>query len=399
MLSQTDELFHNDQCIFEFKVYFSDTELLCEIDSGWICQLKNFRIEIENACYPLFKQEIVFSSVTVSDWWSLLCYCFPSIHDMDIEAPSVLDSVENQNFSSFPDKGGKQGRGKAPSESMKVLDSPKGDERRKRGRPAGPSTKKGKAGLSQARRAWPRAGKLSKIYESKSDASDSEEKLEDGGTEMGENHAVPAVEQKECPVSTKALDSPKGDGRRKRGRPAGPSTKKGKAGLSQARRTWPRVGNPSKIYESKSDTSDADEKLEEGATEMGENHVIPGKECPEILETEIVEDFETSRRGKAGEKEVAPDNIHEEWLDKSQDIELDTNSKVDNSKNIEKLEVMVDPVQAMLLDMIPSLGVKKAESTTSMIDDEKPPVEQDAEPVKKKKVSYKVVAGALLKDW
>ena len=238
---------------------------------------------------------------------------------MDVEAPSVLDDVENRKFPSFPDKKGKQSRGKAPPESMKVLASPKRDVKKKRGRPAGPSTKKGKAGITQARRTRPRIGKPSKIYESKSDASDSGENLEEEGTEMGGSHAIPAVEH---------------------------------------------------------------------------------KECPEIPETEIVDDSGPSQRGKAGENEVALGNIHEEWLDRSQqDMELDTENKADNSKNTNKLEVMVDPVQAMLLDMIPSLGVKKPESKGSVIEDEEPPVEQGAEPLKKKKVSYKDVAGALLKDW
>lgn len=239
-------------------------------------------------------------------------------HDIDVEAPSVLDSVENQNLLSFPDKEGKQGRGKAPPESISILASPKRDEKRKRGRPAGPSTKKGKAGFSQVRRTRPRIGKPPKIYENESDASDSGEKMEEEGTKMGGNHAIHGVE---C------------------------------------------------------------------------------KECPEIQETEIVEDSESSQRGKTEEKEVALDNVREKWLDRVQDIELDSENKVDNSKKTEKLEVMVDPVQAMLLDMIPSLGAKKAESTNPIIDDEKPPVEQGAEPVKKKKVSYKDVAGALLKDW
>ncbi|RVX07772.1 DNA ligase 4 [Vitis vinifera] len=86
-------------------------------------------------------------------------------HDIDVDAPSVLDSVENQNLLSFPDKEGKQGRGKAPPESISILASPKRDEKRKRGRPAGPSTKKGKAGFSQVRRTRPRIGKPPKIYE------------------------------------------------------------------------------------------------------------------------------------------------------------------------------------------------------------------------------------------
>lgn len=64
-----------------------------------------------------------------------------------------------------------------------------------------------------------------------------------------------------------------------------------------------------------------------------------------------------------------------------------------------KLEVMTDPVQAMLLEMIPTLGLKKAESESTVLENEKPQPNLEANPVKKKKVSYKDVAGDLLKDW
>ncbi|KAF9612970.1 hypothetical protein IFM89_004673 [Coptis chinensis] len=65
----------------------------------------------------------------------------------------------------------------------------------------------------------------------------------------------------------------------------------------------------------------------------------------------------------------------------------------------EKLEVMVDPLEAMLLDMIPSLGVEKPETTNPVFEGKKPCIDPVLEQGKKKKVSYKDVVGELLKDW
>ncbi|KAK9097767.1 hypothetical protein Syun_024812 [Stephania yunnanensis] len=73
----------------------------------------------------------------------------------------------------------------------------------------------------------------------------------------------------------------------------------------------------------------------------------------------------------------------------------------EKKESSQKLEVMVDPLQAMLFDMIPTLGEKKAdEPSKSVTLSEEPESGSSAEPVKKKKkVSYKDVAGELLKDW
>ncbi|XP_062183911.1 putative DNA ligase 4 [Phragmites australis] len=92
----------------------------------------------------------------------------------------------------------------------------------------------------------------------------------------------------------------------------------------------------------------------------------------------------------------------------------------------EKMEQMVDPLQAMLLDMIPTLSQKRTEDSSkgpsAKVEKDQPGVgsstsnseiplpqagssvvpapDRDAVPLpKKKKVSYKDVAGELLKDW
>ncbi|KAK8965613.1 DNA ligase 4 [Platanthera guangdongensis] len=71
----------------------------------------------------------------------------------------------------------------------------------------------------------------------------------------------------------------------------------------------------------------------------------------------------------------------------------------------DKLEVMTDPIQAMLLDMIPTLSQTQKNHLAS---DDSVPIPEGMSPVPepepsvqpaKKKVSYKDVAGELLKDW
>ncbi|GFZ09149.1 hypothetical protein Acr_20g0009570 [Actinidia rufa] len=69
-------------------------------------------------------------------------------------------------------------------------------------------------------------------------------------------------------------------------------------------------------------------------------------------------------------------------VDKARGIGLDGGN---NARDSEKLEIMVDPVQSMLLDMIPSLGAKKV--IDPVVEEGKPPEDNNAEPVKKKRFS------------
>ncbi|KAA8535821.1 hypothetical protein F0562_030859 [Nyssa sinensis] len=201
------------------------------------------------------------------------------------------------------------------------------------------------------------------------------------------------------------LTLPKRDGKRKRGRPASMSSNKGKMAVIQPRRTRPRRGNKSaKIYENDSDTiASSDEDTEKNEAKIGgANHESTGmvrQESPEIQENERVEDSELSQRGGEVEREFADDNKQQEWSDRSHAIETGSGYNAQGSGRYEKLEVMADPVQAMLLDMIPSLGTKKVESIDPVVEDENPTMDLNAEPSKKKKVSYKDVAGELLRDW
>ncbi|XP_010273583.1 PREDICTED: DNA ligase 4 isoform X1 [Nelumbo nucifera] len=223
----------------------------------------------------------------------------------------------------------------------------------------------------------------------------------------------PAVEH------LRVSESPEKGAKRKRGRPALTKAKGARKGFSQTRRSRARLGNrPAKIDENESgsnDSCDETKKHEHFVTSEGskgtdgmdamKNGTSQENESPEVLDRSL---------GINPTKWEATEDENPEWFPKDQRTELDGgiytrdsenaqgsgNAYKEKKDNLEKLEMMVDPVQAMLLDMIPSLGVNKIETADSVIEIKKPLEDPDAEPVKKKKkVSYKDVAGELLKDW
>lgn len=204
-------------------------------------------------------------------------------------------------------------------------------------------------------------------------------------------------------VNSSFVASSKNDGIRRRGRPtSGTRTNDRKLGVIQARRTRARVGNkPAKIYENESDVNASSDKttvMEE--SEMGrrvdEIIGLADKESPKVQEKERVENSESSHRGKVIEQKNAEDDKQGEGIDRVHGTYLA--GAISNREN-EKLEAVVDPVQAMLLDMIPSLGTQKVESSSSVLASEEQPSDPNPVAVKKKKVSYKDIAGDLLKDW
>lgn len=208
--------------------------------------------------------------------------------------------------------------------------------------------------------------------------------------------------EKTSPEIPKILVSHEEVGKRKRGRPAGgTSNRKGKTTVAQARRTRACTGKkPAKICDNESDESGShDEKTCREELKIREgNNEMSCKESSEIQETKMVQDTESSYRGKAAEEEVEKDVRYEEY-NIVPNIELIETHRSQDSERPEKFEIMIDPVQAMLLDMIPSLGVKKIETRDTILEDEKLLLDPNTEPTKKKKVSYKDVAGELLKDW
>lgn len=323
--------------------------------------------------------------------------CKEVVCDLDMEeATPILDGAENERLPSVTDSEAKEKRSKAALKDSNKLVSLEKETTRKRGRPAGGSTKKGNIGAGQARRTRARiVNKPAKISVEKSDESCSHDDMSDGNDEI---HG---------------------------GEPAGGITKKRKMGAGLARRTRAcTVNKPAKILEEKSEESCLhDDKIEENEMSEGneEIHGPVSKYNLDIQQTKTVEDSESSWRGKAKE-ETAEENRHEEWLDKAPDVEMSERYYDQVTEKPEKLEVMVDPVHAILMDMIPSLGMKKGETTnptfdnekqaegpyaqssismkkventTPILDTEKPAENPSLLPVKKK-VSYKDLAAKLL---
>ncbi|KAJ6857636.1 DNA ligase 4 isoform X1 [Populus alba x Populus x berolinensis] len=296
--------------------------------------------------------------------------CKEVVCDLDMEeATPILDGAENERLPSVTDSEAKEKGSKAALKDSNKLVSLEKETTRKRGRPAGGSTKKGNIGAGQARRTRARiVNKPAKISVEKSDESCSHDDMSDGNDEI---HG---------------------------GEPAGGITKKRKMGAGLARRTQ--------------------NEMSEGNEEI---HGPVSKYNLDIQQTKTVEDSESSWRGKAKE-ETAEENRHEEWLDKAPDVEMSERYYDQVTEKPEKLEVMVDPVHAILMDMIPSLGMKKGETTnptfdnekqaegpyaqssismkkventTPILDTEKPAENPSLLPVKKK-VSYKDLAAKLL---
>ncbi|KAM1610658.1 hypothetical protein ACFXTN_021040 [Malus domestica] len=211
------------------------------------------------------------------------------------------------------------------------------------------------------------------------------------------------IEVKAAPENCKILDSPERGSKRKRGRPARTSLNKGKSTVNQARRAWARIGRkPAKISGNESEESGSHDNTSLGEeVDLGERiHGTVGQESIDIQENEAMKDSELLQRGKAVEHDVAEDIRIEEPY-KIPEIKMMEKHNVQESEKPEELEATADPVEAMLFDMIPSLGMKKAETSYTSTRDEKPlrdPI-PNAGPSKKKKVSYKDIASELLKDW
>ncbi|KAG1326863.1 DNA ligase 4 [Cocos nucifera] len=227
--------------------------------------------------------------------------------------------------------------------------------------------------------------------------------------------------------------------KRKRDRPMHADTRKGRTGPKLTRRTRARIGNrPAKIDADEAENSDCSEETSMGKTLKSRKE----SDVDDITESAGVKDQESflgesCQRGASGSRKEAQvdteesgdvkyqaphfsiqvaechpgsQNVHLTDSDKKSETPEDTtNEGFDNVQAMhvtetgnkgtgEKFEQMVDPLHAMLLDMIPSLSQNNAETGSSI------PKGKETQPdpptnMVKKKVSYKDVAGQLLKDW
>ncbi|KAI7747083.1 hypothetical protein M8C21_002519 [Ambrosia artemisiifolia] len=192
-------------------------------------------------------------------------------------------------------------------------------------------------------------------------------------------------------VEIPSLDN---DGRKRKGRPT--KTKintRRKTGPTQPRRTRARSGNKAvKIHEYVSDEDDA--SLEESYVKGDDEETHQ-----ELMQDDaIIEDTEPLEKGINDTQPMT------EYVDKRGDSNAAT-----NDRECDKLEIMVDPVQAMLLDMIPSLEPRIKETAVfdppvprteipSLDPNPNPGPDPNPGPSKKKKVSYRDLAMNWLKD-
>uniref|UniRef100_A0A1D1Z6M6 DNA ligase 4 n=2 Tax=Anthurium amnicola TaxID=1678845 RepID=A0A1D1Z6M6_9ARAE len=209
-----------------------------------------------------------------------------------------------------------------------------------------------------------------------------------------------------------------GERAKKRGRPAKMDTTKRRA-VARPARTRARIRNqPAKLSPDESDTSvpsdenirmnDADINVPHGMQEMDDikvEHEISGHSdhMHETIHNKGKGIFQDDKGQGCPEATVAiPSSAKNNALDDRNLRRSDGAVSMEEEKigTAGKHEIMYDPVQAMLLDMIPSLSQKTIETGKTVLGEKQKP-ETDTihtNPVKKK-VSYKDVAGQLLGDF
>ncbi|KAG2398581.1 DNA ligase [Vigna angularis] len=214
-------------------------------------------------------------------------------------------------------------------------------------------------------------------------------------------------EQVACEDSMAFLSREKGI-KRKRGRPVGSGIKNVKPTGKQTRRARPQnVKKPTKIWEyESSDESDSRDKQEidtrAGSLNFYKKHSEP-QENEERENVQVSRTVESSEQNKVDNKlEDLKDNDHERMLIP----EIEMTDRYNDQKNevVEKLDFSADPLQAMLFDMIPTLGTQKVEQPMNLSVREEKLAETsnaETEPIttKKNKVSFMDAANELLKDW
>ncbi|XP_047307566.1 DNA ligase 4 [Impatiens glandulifera] len=235
-------------------------------------------------------------------------------------------------------------------------------------------------------------------------------------------------EQKESINASISRENPKNSNetvKRKRGRPPSTSAPKPKPSLILPRRTLLRRGNKSAKL-SIPDDSSSEENTNKDESRIQEEDP---KSNPSLIITQpqrtlrqhgkkashLYEDISIKEEEPNMETENEQDQHQKAFLIESSQTKRSSPTRgleVGGGNRIDVDETVADPVQAMLLDMIPSLGTQKSENTSSSTVQQpksenassstvQQPIEDDnfEQPAKKKKVSYKDIAGDLLRDW
>ncbi|KAL0410270.1 UNVERIFIED_CONTAM: DNA ligase 4 [Sesamum latifolium] len=338
------------------------------VESRWLEDCFDKEQKLPEESYSLSAQGFLESLAGDSNEDDLTREEHPSLEIGSKDISSSYEGARNSN---------------ATSDKPRIVSLPNRDGKRKRGRPSGTSTRKGKSVVN--RRTRPRAGKNpAKIYENESDngaSSDDKEELEVGGKHD---------------VGSEMLKS------------------KGRSSFNQPKRiTRAQIRNkPAKIGGNESDKGPSSEEpsMEEdfevrgaynGASDTA-NLLVPGFQKKEA------EKDSTSEKGEEAELGVEEHNKPGIRTDETNEVGSGCGGSTHYN---DRLEDTADPVQAMLLNMVPILATKKVESAIPVSDEvktrhpdptleeEKIPLDDETKPVKKRKVSYKDVANELLKDW
>ncbi|KAJ3693458.1 hypothetical protein LUZ60_008938 [Juncus effusus] len=225
------------------------------------------------------------------------------------------------------------------------------------------------------------------------------ESFEEVDIEESENQNEKALSDAKEEKDQNVLVSQNINIKRKRGRPAGTSTRKPrKAPKPVPRKTRAKIGTRlAKIDRDKSESeSESNSKLGENVSDFESR-----KEQEPIIGAQFVKFGNEESNNNNSNNENEEEILKGEIFDKFHNEEIEK-----NTSNADKLEQMVDPVHAMLLDMIPSLSQRREKETAGTSSGtERQEEKRETVPVQKqtgtpkKKVSYKDVAGQLLKDW
>lgn len=290
------------------------------------------------------------------------------------------------------------------------------EQRRKRGHSAGTSSRKEKAAVNKPPRTkrariGNRPAKLQDIVSDDENSKGGSNVSDDASSELEmHNHVLKESTVDDKPRKAKAVVSKH------------PTTKRARIGKK-----------PARVQEITSDEETSEEEkninVSSGnASPELETHGHVFKEStlddmPSVLESNklgsyggemknsgLFVKFNSTDGNEGYRQEELQSRVHEAEGHHSDNIGPVTCSKLDNDREYSttgKLEIMTDHVQAMLLNMIPSLGVKSYEDTAPILEAKNlspiPPrelssIRPEGEPVKKKKVSYKDLANSLLKD-
>lgn len=168
--------------------------------------------------------------------------------------------------------------------------------------------------------------------------------------------------------TSRLVTLPKKEAKTKRGTSSRNNLQKKTGGIKQMRRVRPRVGNkPAKINENDLDGSGSDN------AEDNESCKTSCKLSPEIQESKETENFVSSQSEKTSRQDAGNKSSPGDRASEIHEVFEPGNGNGVGKNTL--LEYSIDPLQAMLRDMIPVLGNSEAKSMDHVLGDDKSPVQ------------------------